>query len=181
MPTSDLTVDRPGGALYDGFKNDLSYTRVTGRLVLPVASGSPVVIRTHQEYGVVRRLYGGSKKGSPPMAPAAAESDTVLTQTHTLPLPVPIQSGGGSGYLYSMAGVVTTLETSPSTPTTGYAYPGWPFRIEPMATEAERAGYRYNRNELTTFTPEPPRFDDPGYQWPQALVHPAESFSTDIP
>lgn len=180
MPTSDLTVDRPGGALYDGFKNDLSYTRVTGRLVLPVASGSPVVIQTHQEYGIVERTYAASKRGSPPLTPKAAASETVLSQYHHMPLPEPFTNGHTAGFLYTVAGSYSVLETTPSTPDTGYDYGRHFDRLEPMATEAEKAGYRWGRNELATFPPEAPRLDDPNWVWCQAYTQPSAFFSADI-
>ena len=175
--------DQLTALLYKGYQNDKSYVRYPGRLILPLADGRPVVIRTHQEYTSVTTVYSGKKLGTPPVAPRPLNSDILIDGSHFLPLPTPVQAELGSAWMYSMAGQFTVIETEPSLPTTGFAYGQYPFRLEPFCTMMERGGYSSGFEAQLTTDPTPPaspRLNDPTYVWPQALQMPKEFFSTVI-
>ena len=162
------TLDNLGAGNYADYRNDYSYQRVTGILVLPCADGPPVTTRLHQEYGFVIQNFAGGKKGTPPLLPKPKTTETVIAHDVFLPLPIPGQSSAGVGFSYSAVGRIVTLQAAPSTPTTGYDYPQWPMRLEPMVTQAEQ-------QPANTY-----RLDSRGSEWNQSYTIPPQFFSSDI-
>lgn len=75
------------------------YHRSRGLLVIPVmgpAGIPPKVVRVHAPYGTREVHWAGVKEGSPPLMPAAADTnsgDTILSESHRFSAPVAGMSG----------------------------------------------------------------------------------------
>ena len=161
------TLDNYGASNYVDYRSDKVYQNVSGLLVLPVADGEVVTSRVHAPYSLVTQTFGGAKKGTPPLLPTS-EGERVLSYDLSLPLPIPGQAANGSGFTYAAAGRKVTVESTPSTPASSFAYPQWPFRLEPMATQAEQ-------QSATTFN-----LQSSSPAWNQGFTLTSQFFSADI-
>lgn len=179
----DVVAHPSRAAAYLDYHAQSEYERVAGTLVIPCVDGAPVVIDTHEPYRVKRVTYAGRGRGEPTVMPRPDDAAKLLTHTHTVLSATPFQSGEGNNFVYSCVGGYAVVETGAVglLSTAEYDLPKHPFRLEPMATQANANGYDYYPGELTTGGP-PAEFNPASEtsRWPQALTITSTCFSDSL-
>jgi hypothetical protein len=83
--------DIKAGHEYTGYRQNSTFTYDPGVVVMPLASRTPrtAVVRLHGGFGIRNVTVAASKKGSPPILPAAVDTDrdTLIACSVDIPLP----------------------------------------------------------------------------------------------
>lgn len=112
--TADVSI-----GLYDGYEQRSNYNRSEGVIVLPVATQGPVsprIIQVHAPIGFRTVAFSGTKRGSPPMYPAIANTPTNdIILSSALDFPLPIIGGSQTQYDYQVNGEYTYVQAGPRT------------------------------------------------------------------
>jgi hypothetical protein len=176
MPTTTLignpdAFDVKQGHEYLGYRQNSEYSYESGVFVLPLASREPqtVIVRVHGGLGVRRVNVAASKRGGPPILPAAVDTDrdTLISCTVNVPLPAIIQDAPSFNwtvtgeYLY-----VTTGIKGPRVPGKDFLPAGqypFPLPLQDAAVEVLSAGGAGMEAVAATLVSTIP---SGGYLWP---------------
>jgi hypothetical protein len=113
--------DAKRGEDYTGYRQETTYEYDPGVFILPVASTTekpPKIVRVHG--GLGRRVvkFAASKKGTPPVLPAATDTDRDTLVGSTVVVPLPAFDDKVAGYHWQVGGTYTYVTTglSPTSP-----------------------------------------------------------------
>lgn len=133
---------------YTGYRQSSNYEYDPGVFVLPVASRTPKVVvgRVHAGLGMRTVKVAASKRGSPPIIPAATDTDQDTLIHASVNLPLPAFLTDSPGYHWTVTGTysyVTTGDGGPRIPGKSYLPAGqypFPLPLQDAAVELLSAG-----------------------------------------
>lgn len=136
------------GHEYTGYRQNSSYTYDPGVFVLPVASRTPktVIARVHGGLGIRRVSVAAAKRGTPPILPAAVDTDRDTLVSCTVDVPLPAFNPDAPTFNWTAAGeyvYVTTGTKGPRIPGKDFLPAGqypFPLPLQDAAVEVLSAG-----------------------------------------
>jgi hypothetical protein len=163
---------------YLRYRQNTSYAYDPGVFVMAVASRTPktVVARVHGGYGVRKVDVDAAKRGSPPILPAANDTDRDTLIGCVINIPLPAISSSSPEYDWVASGsylFVTTHEDGPRVPGKDYLPAGqYPFPT-PYQDRAIEAIYASGDSVQTVGDALPGQIPSGNYVWPYAIMPPA--------
>lgn len=140
--------DVRGGQDYTGYRQNNTFEYDPGVFVLPIASRTPraVVARVHGGLGLRRVNVAASKRGGPPILPAATDTDQDTLVACSIGVPLPAFSGDSAAFDWAATGTylyVTTGDKGPRVPGKSFLPTGqypFPLPMQDAMVEALTAG-----------------------------------------
>jgi hypothetical protein len=159
---------------YSGYRQSTKFSYDPGIFILPIASVIPKtkVVRVHGGYGTRVVTFAASKKGAPPIIPAATDTDRDYLVGANVNVPLPSPSAGSATYDWAVSGQYTFVTRGAALVDSQYVggarVPGKDFLPEAIISSGshEDAAAQLKQqiphnNYLWPFTVMPPQFANP--------------------